>query len=474
MIKEVTKGFKFRIYPNKEQEKKFELSTYAAGLAWNRLLGEYVDFKKSLDLIPFVEKGSLWNFYTNKETNPNPNLRSSFYFQDYKSDKWKTPPEKFLNEEGKMISAKVKSYNLYADIDRKVFPFNEVSALIISEITQKLGKTFDKMKTGTGFPKFKKLNYESHSPKDKSFSFTMPYTSSYHGQNFKLNGFGFSIMSIPTIKNIKIKIHKPLPDEYKICNITISKNVAGQWFAAFCISYNEKIIEKIKIIKNIGVDRNIKHNVVCTSDEDINNQYKELFSKDIHLVKLYNDLKKVQIKYSSVRERLLIKYYGNLKQNKSLSDDQKSSTFKFLEKQISKLNTKIVNYRNNKNWNIAKILSDNAENVIFENLNLKGMTKRAKDKGEGLRDGTVKRKSGLNRNMLRSALGDIKLKTSTKITTYEINPRNTSLRCSCCGHISKDNRLTQEIFKCVQCNHEENADFNASKNILQKHLEIWK
>lgn len=40
-----------------------------------------------------------------------------------------------------------------------------------------------------------------------------------------------------------------------------------------------------------------------------------------------------------------------------------------------------------------------------------------------------------------------------------------SQQCPECGHISKDNRPTQEQFKCVNCQHSSNADINASKNL---------
>ena len=40
-----------------------------------------------------------------------------------------------------------------------------------------------------------------------------------------------------------------------------------------------------------------------------------------------------------------------------------------------------------------------------------------------------------------------------------------SQQCPKCGYISKDNRLTQEQFKCVNCQHSSNADINASKNL---------
>jgi putative transposase len=42
----------------------------------------------------------------------------------------------------------------------------------------------------------------------------------------------------------------------------------------------------------------------------------------------------------------------------------------------------------------------------------------------------------------------------------------TSQKCNSCGHTSKENRKTQSEFKCVECGHEQNADFQAATNIL--------
>lgn len=46
-----------------------------------------------------------------------------------------------------------------------------------------------------------------------------------------------------------------------------------------------------------------------------------------------------------------------------------------------------------------------------------------------------------------------------------INPKNTSRRCSQCGHIDKANRKSQSEFVCVHCGFSLNADINAAKNI---------
>jgi len=49
-----------------------------------------------------------------------------------------------------------------------------------------------------------------------------------------------------------------------------------------------------------------------------------------------------------------------------------------------------------------------------------------------------------------------------------IDPRNTGLQCSACGHIDEKNRPTQSDFCRVSCGHSENADLNAAKNIRNR------
>lgn len=46
-----------------------------------------------------------------------------------------------------------------------------------------------------------------------------------------------------------------------------------------------------------------------------------------------------------------------------------------------------------------------------------------------------------------------------------IDPRYTSQRCSCCGHVAKANRPDQATFQCVDCGFAANADTNAAKNL---------
>jgi IS605 OrfB family transposase len=55
------------------------------------------------------------------------------------------------------------------------------------------------------------------------------------------------------------------------------------------------------------------------------------------------------------------------------------------------------------------------------------------------------------------------------IVVEQVNPKNTSQRCSHCGFIHPDNR-DSEAFKCLDCGYENHADYNASKNIGLRYL----
>jgi putative transposase len=56
------------------------------------------------------------------------------------------------------------------------------------------------------------------------------------------------------------------------------------------------------------------------------------------------------------------------------------------------------------------------------------------------------------------------------VTVVYVDPRNTSRRCNCCGHIDKANRVTQSRFVCQACGHLADADINAAKNIKDRYV----
>jgi transposase len=51
----------------------------------------------------------------------------------------------------------------------------------------------------------------------------------------------------------------------------------------------------------------------------------------------------------------------------------------------------------------------------------------------------------------------------------KVPPAYTSQRCSACGHVARENRESQAVFRCTACNFACNADVNAARNIAAGH-----
>ncbi len=58
--------------------------------------------------------------------------------------------------------------------------------------------------------------------------------------------------------------------------------------------------------------------------------------------------------------------------------------------------------------------------------------------------------------------------TLSSVALVAVDPRNTSRECAECGHTAKENRKSQDKFRCVSCSHTANADINAARNIRSR------
>ncbi|MEU6780204.1 transposase [Nonomuraea angiospora] len=118
--------------------------------------------------------------------------------------------------------------------------------------------------------------------------------------------------------------------------------------------------------------------------------------------------------------------------------------------------------------------------IVYEALNVAGMTRRAAPKpdGEGgyLANGQSA-KSGLNKSILDAGWSAFLTILSHKAESagrqlIAVNPANTSRTCSRCGHCAKDSRVTQAVFRCTGCGFCAHADVNAATNILRAGLAL--
>lgn len=219
------------------------------------------------------------------------------------------------------------------------------------------------------------------------------------------------------------------------------------------ISFDEVKKEvKITLVRNIkknisdnyegkqilGVDVNTKHNIFALSNYETQKIDKKLVKK---IVREKKKLKKIQ----SQRDKLkLPKEYS--KRQKRIQDK--------INKQVAYLQ----NYA-------CHLLLKNHKNSILVMENLERNLKKCKINN-------IQYEEELNYNDLFSLLRIYSMKNTVirmsgnyNVNVVLVNPDFTSQMCPKCGHISKNNRKSQETFCCEKCNHKNNADINAAKNI---------
>ncbi|WP_455362512.1 RNA-guided endonuclease InsQ/TnpB family protein [Streptomyces sp. SYSU K21746] len=113
--------------------------------------------------------------------------------------------------------------------------------------------------------------------------------------------------------------------------------------------------------------------------------------------------------------------------------------------------------------------------IAHERLNIANMIRTPRPKpdpdnaGAFLPNGAAS-KAGLNRIIHDAGWGVFlgilahKAESAGRVV-IPVDPRNTSRTCPACGHVSGENRTTQEKFECTQCGHTANADQVGALNV---------
>jgi len=140
-----------------------------------------------------------------------------------------------------------------------------------------------------------------------------------------------------------------------------------------------------------------------------------------------------------------------------------------IKHKIQKCHVRIANIRNDHLHKTTTTLCKNHAVLVVENLQVKEMSQSAKGTIENP-GRNVKAKAKLNKSILDQGWGEFVRQITYKQRwmggyVIKVAPQYTSLRCSCCGHTAKENRISQARFACVKCGHTENSDINAAKNI---------
>jgi putative transposase len=220
------------------------------------------------------------------------------------------------------------------------------------------------------------------------------------------------------------------------------KQPSGVLKTATLIREPDGIYLKVVILKDDIIKTNIENQNICgidmgiklfltTSDGVFVDNPKHLFKK----------IKEIRI------------------ENRKLSRMKKGgSNFKKQVNKIQILYQKLKRNRLDFLHKESRKLADRYDNIAVENLNIQGMSKNSK----------------LSKHILDCGWGTFFELLSYKTNVIKVSAKFTSQKCSKCGYICKENRKTQSLFECVNCGYAENADLQATFNILQRGQSLLK
>ena len=307
--------------------------------------------------------------------------------------------------------SKYDQYNQLPEL-KKLHPWlGEVYSDTIQEVLDRLDKTYQNFFRGAGFPKFSK--------KGEYNSFTFKRSIKVNEKTIKL----------PKIGEVKYYNSRPIQGTPKTATIIKEGN---SWFICITAEY-ETPFETIEIDNQnpIALDCGVNHFLALSNGTFIDSP--SFLEPNLKQLRILQRKLSRQKKGSNSREKT--------------------------KEQIRKLYKKITNQRLDFIHKISTELSKNYSTIYMEDLNLQKM------QGSGLTD--------VNRKMTDNGFGNFKLLLNYKLKERGkhlglVNPAYTSQTCNACGAIDKKSRLSQTEFVCTSCGNIDNADVNASKNILSK------
>ena len=352
---------------------------------------------------------------------------------------WKTGRTK---KEGKKYNPRRSVYDQQASelpILKKARPwYQKIHSTVLQQNLKRLNEAFKRFfNEGAGYPKFKRRS------KFRSFSYPPGHVQ-----------FRRDAIYLPGIGWMKFFNSRELPQGFQLKTVTVRRKANGWYISLRLEDQTVPQIEKIElseIKKAVGVDLGLNKLGSLSNCKTFDNPR--------FLARIERRLK--------IRQKRASR---KLKGSKNRARDYEK---------LARLHQALTNKKHDYHWKLAHQLTRYGDLIVFEDLNIKGMIKRCQpqqdENGKYLKNGQ-RAKAKLNQLITDASWGEFKDKVRSlteKLGLHflEINPKNTSRQCNCCGHISKDNR-EQEKFLCTQCGNFDDADINAAKNILEKGLKL--
>lgn len=303
---------------------------------------------------------------------------------------------------------------------KKLFPeYKELPSHTLQDVVARIEKTFDRWLKGdsngkrSGKPRFKGQG------RYRSIAFPDPVKPEHIKGN---------LIQLPKIGNLKVILHRPIPEGFKVKTAAIVKKADGYYITlSLQDSSVPELTPEVPALDNtIGIDMGLKSFLVDDLGEEV--------AIPQHYRKSERRLKKIQRSLSRKKK-------GSKRRRKAV-------------RRVAKAHMKVSNQRKDFHYKTAKKLLNKGKNIGHEDLNIKGIarTKMAKstyDAGWG------------------QFLQILSVKAANAgLMTIAVNPNGTTQECSGCGQ--KVPKTIQDRWHECQCGCSLDRDHNAAINIKHR------
>ncbi|MCL6090116.1 MAG: transposase [Candidatus Thermoplasmatota archaeon] len=314
---------------------------------------------------------------------------------------------------------------------RKGFPeYGNIHSLVIQDVAHRVDKAYDNFFRRIGERK-RGRNLKAGFPRFKSRYSSITYIQS----GFKITDNGQVWFS--KIGEIRMFMHRSIVGQIK--TLSIKRDSVGDWFITIVVEAPKKerplqemkVKQQVELINPIGTDLGLKS--IITTSEGLQ-------------IEPPKYLRKSEKKLKRAQKQLSRKKKGSGKRIKA-------------KKKVAKIHRKIERQRDDFSHKISRGLVVDHDLIAFEDLNINGM---------------------IRNHHIAKSIADAGWNKIVRYTMYKaesagasvvlVDPRHTSQKCSGCGNIKLNLKLSDRIYHCNACGLTIDRDLNAAINVLNDGL----
>lgn len=314
----------------------------------------------------------------------------------------------------------------------------EVDSVALQQALRNLDAAFKNFwnNKNTGFPKYKSKHRSRR-------SYTIPVT------NHNVMVFDMAV-KLPKLGYVKTEIHRAAPSDWKLKSATVSQDSDGRYYASILYEY-EKAIRPIEAdpAKVLGLD----------------------YKSDGLYVDSNGDCAEMPHYYRKSQKRLAKAQRILSRRKGSKKGESKSYNWEKQRLKVNRIYTRVKNQRKDFLQKRSAEIANQYDLVAVEDLSLKEISARHKDRHQKLRLGRATNDNGYGMfvNMLTYKLAD-RGKWLVKVDKFY--PSSQLCQCGYRNPITKD--LSIRTITCPVCGRTYDRDINAAINLKKEGYRLYK